>query len=116
MQINHPGTPHISFSSVRARLVAFVATACVGALTLSACGDGRAASSPTTVAPTTVSPAPAPAPAPDAPSKASRDGGDNRDETAGEAGSAEQDDEAPDGGFEGDRLVRGIGPRGHDAR
>lgn len=114
MQINHPGTSHISFSSVRGRLVALVVTACVGALTLSACGDGRAASSPTTVAPTTV--APAPAPAPDAPSKASRDGGDNREETAGEAGSAEQDDEAPDGGFEGDRLVRGIGPRGHDAR
>ena len=112
MQINHPGTSKIALSSVKPRLVMLAVAACVGALTLSACGDGKAASSPTTVAPPTVSPAPAPA----APSKASRDGGDGRDETAGEPGPAEQDDEAPDDGFEGDRLVRGLGPRGHDAR
>lgn len=110
MQTNHPGASQIGLSSVKRRLVMLAVAACVGALTLSACGDGKAASSPTTVAPPTVSPAPAPA----APSKASRDGGDGRGEAADE--SAEPTEGAADPFGDVGGLVRGLGPRGHDAR
>ncbi|MBD9698742.1 hypothetical protein IGS67_04420 [Flavimobilis sp. GY10621] len=111
MQIDPPEKTAISLSSLaRRRTAALVValSACAGALTLAACGDERPAPPPSNIAPSAV------APGSDAPSKASRDGGDGRGEAADE--SAEPTEEPADPFEDGGGLVRGLGPRGHDAR
>ncbi|QIK82673.1 hypothetical protein [Sanguibacter sp. HDW7] len=109
--------PGVRWLPRRAVALSLMLTACAGTLVLAACDDA-ASSAPSVVAP---SPAPTPdVPASDAPSRASRELGDGRGETAGgtagdEAVPGEQSAE-PDEGWPGDKFVRGLGLRGHDAR
>jgi len=116
MQTNLPQTqPHLRRSlarrSTRGLLALLVASvACAG--TLSACVRDRPASAPPASVVTT-------APAPDAPSAPSRGLDDGRDAPDDEVASPAVDDGDgdDDGGREfGEGLVRGLGPRGHDAR
>ena len=111
MQIDTPeksAIPRPSPVCRRAAVLVVALSACAGALTLAACGDERPASPPSVDAPSTGAPSAV------APSKASRDGGDGRGEAADESADPTEGAADPFGDVGG--LVRGLGPRGHDAR